>query len=88
MSLTFSSAVGGTSGILLDITAGQTGSLTINNTNAAAQAFRLFSGTSNIAAGAGAFTLGASGTANPITFTLGVGTGTNPYLLQNNSANT
>lgn len=88
LSLTFSSAVGGTSGILLDITAGQTGSLTINNTNAAAQAFRLFSGTSNIAAGAGAFTLGASGTANPITFTLGVGTGTNPYLLQNNSANT
>lgn len=88
LSLTFGAAVGGANGILLDITSGQTGSLVINNSNAAAQTFRLLTGTSNIAAGAGAFTLGASGTANPITLALGSGTVLQQYYLQNNSANT
>jgi autotransporter-associated beta strand protein len=88
LSLTFSAAVGSTSGILLDLTAGQTGSLTVNNTSASAQTFRLATGTSSIAAGAGAFTLGASGTANPISLGLGTGSTLSAYTLQNNSSNT
>jgi len=87
LSLTFGAAVGGANGLLLDITSGQTSSLAINNSTAGSLAFRLLTGTSSIAAGAGAFTLGASGTANPIAFTLGVGTGTSQYVFQNNSAN-
>lgn len=88
LSLTFASAVGSTSGILLDITSGQTGSLSINNTSASAQNFRLITGTSTIAAGAGAFSLGASGTANPISFVLGSTTAAGVYVLQNDAANT
>jgi len=88
LSLTFSAQVGGTGGILLDIASGQTGLLTINNSSASSQTFRLITGTSTIAAGAGAFTLGASGTANPITLALGNGSGTNSYTFQNNSAST
>lgn len=88
LSLTFSAAVGGASGLFLDLTSGQVANLTVNNSNASAQTFRLGSGTSAIAAGAGAFTLGASGTANPITLALGAGTGTTQYAFLNNSANT
>jgi fibronectin-binding autotransporter adhesin len=88
LSLTFGAAVGGANGLLLDITSGQTSSLTINNSTAGSLAFRLLTGTSSIASGAGAFTLGASGTANPVAFTLGAGTGTTQYVLQNSSANT
>ncbi|MGI9178229.1 MAG: beta strand repeat-containing protein, partial [Pirellulales bacterium] len=83
---TYATAVGGANGILLDITSAQTSSLSINNTAVGAQTFRLGTGTSSIAAGAGAFTLGASGTANPVTLVLGAGTGTNSYTLQNNSS--
>lgn len=85
---TFSVAVGGANGLLLDITSAQVGSLSINNTGASSQTFRLGTGTSAIAAGAGAVTLGASGTANPITLALGAGSGTTAYALVNNSVNT
>jgi autotransporter-associated beta strand protein len=88
--LTFNAAVGGTGGYLVDITAAQTGAVTITNVNVAtSQNFRVIDGTSiGIANGAGAFTLGEAGAANPIQLVLGSSTVPKSYSFSNNDNDT
>lgn len=69
-------------GIHLNITSGQTGALTINQSNTA-NALRLQNIT--IASGAGAFTLGGDGVLNNMTWGAG---GVDTFTWTNNSANT
>ena len=96
LNLTFGSAFGGSFGVGLVMTANQTDSLTLTNSAVGAQTLRLINSTSTtvggiqLASGAGAFTIGAAGAANPISLTLGSGAaGVNyNYYFANNSANT
>ena len=93
LSLSFNASLGGTTGSGIAMTAAQTGSLTIQNSTASSLNIRLDDTTTygiNIASGAGAFTLGAAGTANPIQLVLGSEAAPNlkTYTFVNNSANT
>ena len=94
LSLSFGSAFGGAYGVGLVITNTQTDSLTLLNSAATAQNLRVVNSTGGtvggiqIASGAGAFTIGAAGTANPISLVLGAGTTALTYYFANNSANT
>lgn len=93
LSLTYNAAFGGGSGVGLVLTSAQTSALTITNSSASSQVFRLISsaatttGGIQIASGAGAFTLGAAGTANAIDLRLGSTLSAN-YYFNNNSSNT
>ena len=79
LNLTYAGAFGGGFGVGLVMTSNQTSSLTLTNTNAAAQTIRLINSTGGtvggiqIASGAGALTIGAAGAANPVTLVLGSG---------------
>ncbi len=85
-SVTFSTAVGGSNGVLVNITSSETGNVSITNTATSAVGFRMGTGSSiSVASGAGQFSLGSSGSANPINLILGSGNGT--YTLTNNSSN-
>ena len=94
LSLTYGAAFGGSFGVGLVMTANQTNSLNIANSAATKQTFRLVNSTSStvggiqLAAGAGALTIGAAGTNNPITLALGQGSTALNYYFANNSANT
>ena len=94
LTLTYGAALGGSWGIGLVMTAGQTEALTLLNSAATKQTFRLVNSTTaanggiQIASGAGAFTIGAAGSANPIGLYLGQGTTALNYYFANNSANT
>ena len=93
LSLTFGAAFGGSYGVGLVMTADQTNSLTLLNSGTGAQTLRVVNSTSGtvggiqIASGAGAFTIGAAGPANPITLALGAGTANLNYYFANNSTN-
>jgi fibronectin-binding autotransporter adhesin len=93
LSLTYGAAFGGGSGVGLVLTSAQTSALTITNSAASSQIFRLISsaatttGGIQIASGAGAFTLGAAGTSNAIDLRLGSTANAN-YYFNNNSSNT
>ena len=96
LNLTFGSAFGGSFGVGLVMTAAQTGNLTLTNTAVGAQTIRLINSTAGtnggiqIANGAGALTIGAAGTANPVSLVLGsgaVGVDWN-YFFANSSNNT
>ena len=92
LNLTFDAAFGGGSGAGLVMTSAQTSALTITNSSASSQIFRLISSAASttggiqIASGAGAFTLGAAGTSNAIDLRLGSTANAN-YYFNNNSAN-
>ena len=94
LSLSFGSAFGGAYGVGLVMKAGQTNSLTLLNSVATAQTLRIVSSTGatnggiQIARGAGAFTIGAADSANPIQLVLGTGAGAQKYYFVNNSAKT
>lgn len=92
LNLTYGATFGGTYGVGLVMTAGQTSSLTLNNSAATVQTFRIVNSTSTtvggiqLASGAGALTIGAAGSANPIQLTLGAGAASLNYYFANNSA--
>jgi autotransporter-associated beta strand protein len=96
LNLNFGAAFGGSWGVGLVVTSNQTNSLTLTNTSSAgaAQTLRIVNSTNGsvggiqIASGAGALTIGAAGTLNPIALTLGQGTSALTYYFANNSANT
>jgi fibronectin-binding autotransporter adhesin len=89
LALTFSGSVGKSSGYLFDLTPLQTGSLSMVNSGSASANFRMAAGASvSVASGAGAFTIGTSGTSSPVQVVLGSSgaSGTNSYTFLNNSA--
>ena len=94
LSLTYGAAFGGSFGVGLVMTAGQTSALNIANSAVTAQTLRIVNSTAatvggiQIASGAGALTIGAAGIANPITLALGQGSTALNYYFANNSANT
>jgi fibronectin-binding autotransporter adhesin len=94
LNLTFAAAFGGGFGVGLVMTAGQTSAVNIANSAGTAQTLRIVNSTAatvggiQIASGAGALTIGAAGTANPITLALGQGASALNYYFANNSANT
>lgn len=91
LNLTFNGSLGGTTGSGFAMTANQTGNLTINNSTAGSLDIR-FADTGTygikIASGAGAFTLGAAGTANPFRLVLASGTTAKNIFFDNDSAST
>ncbi|MBU3666488.1 MAG: hypothetical protein FGM15_11525 [Chthoniobacterales bacterium] len=96
LNLTFGSAFGGNFGVGLVMTADQTGAVTLANSASTNNILRLFYSSSSsatnasiqIASGAGALTIGAPGTGNPITLFLGEGSTIRNYYFANNSTNT
>jgi fibronectin-binding autotransporter adhesin len=94
LNLTFSTAFGGSWGVGLVMTGNQTGNLTLTSSNATLQNLRIVNSTSattggiQIASGAGALTIGAAGTSNPIQLVLGQGASALNYYFANSSNNT
>ena len=94
LNLTYGAAFGGGNGVGLVLTGNQTSALNIANSAGTAQTLRIVNSTAatvggiQIASGAGALTIGAAGTANPITLALGQGSTALNYYFANNSANT
>ena len=94
LNLTYGAAFGGSFGVGLVMTAGQTSALNIANSTAGALTFRIVNSTASnnggiqIASGAGALTIGAAGAGNPITLALGQGSTALNYYFANNSTNT
>ena len=94
LNLTYGAAFGGIFGVGLVMTAGQTSALNIANSAGTAQTLRIVNSTAatvggiQLASGAGALTIGAAGTNNPITLALGQGSTALNYYFANNSANT
>jgi autotransporter-associated beta strand protein len=93
LSLTYGAAFGGSFGVGLVMTTNQTNSLNIANSTAGAQTFQIVNSTAStnggiqLASGAGALTIGAAGTNNPITLVLGQGSTALNYYFANNSTN-
>jgi autotransporter-associated beta strand protein len=90
----FGAPFGGNFGVGLVLSSNQKGNLTITNSNNAMQNLRIINSTAlglggiQIANGAGALTIGATGIANPIQLVLGAGTNPLTYYFTNNSNNT